>query len=227
MKIVLHACCGPCSTVPLRDLAEQGHELTIFYANSNIHPEAEYLRRLETIKAYAADLGVELAEGVYDPAAWEAAIGEHRAYGVERCRRCYRMRFEETARYAAESGADAIASSLTISPYQFTAAINEELARAAEGCGIKALQADYRPRYHDSVVYSRAAGMYRQNFCGCMYSQVEAAEQRERIRAERRRAKAKRRVARMDKLAREQADEAAARILQAPHPGGIDADRGL
>ena len=205
MKIVLHACCGPCSTVPLKLMAEQGHEVCIFYSNSNIHPEAEYLRRRDTIAAYAAELGIELVEGSYDPNAWIEAIGRHREYGVERCRRCYRQRFAEPAAYAAEIGADAIASSLTISPYQFTAAINEELAAAAEAHGIAAIESDYRGQYHDSVVLSRAAGMYRQNFCGCMFSQVEAQEQRDSARERRRQAKATRRLARMAKIARESA----------------------
>ena len=196
MKIILHACCGPCSTVPLRLLTEQGHELEIFYANSNIHPRAEYGLRRDTIAAYAAEQGVPFAEGVYEPDRWLEAIGEHREYGIERCRRCYRMRLEETARYAAEVGADAIASSLTISPYQFTAAINEELAAAATAVGIEAIEMDLRDKYHDSVVYSREAGMYRQNYCGCMFSQVEAAEHRERAREKRKLLRAKRRIAR-------------------------------
>ena len=201
MKIILHACCGPCSTVPLRLFAGQGHELEIYYANSNIHPRSEYELRRDTIAAYAADRGIPFAEGEYEPDRWLEAIGEHRAYGIERCRRCYRMRLEETARHAAEVGADAIASSLTISPYQFTAAINEELVSAAEAAGVEAIESDFRDRYQDSVVYSREAGMYRQNFCGCMFSQVEAAEHRARARAERRLLRAKRRIARSARAA--------------------------
>ena len=196
MKIILHACCGPCSTVPLRLLAEQGHELEVFFANPNIHPRAEYELRRDTIAAYAAGQGVPFAEGAYEPDRWLESIGEHREYGVERCRRCHRMRLEETARYAATAGADAIASSLTISPYQFTAAINEELVAAARGVGVEPIEMDLRDRYRDSVVYSREAGMYRQNYCGCMFSQIEAAEHRERARAERKLLRAKRRIAR-------------------------------
>lgn len=201
MKIVLHACCGPCSTVPLRVFSEQGHELEIYYANSNIHPRAEYDLRRDTIASYAESLGVPFAEGAYEPDRWLEAIGEHRDYGVERCRRCYRMRFEETARHAAEVGADAIASSLTISPYQFTSAINEELVRAARQAGVAAIESDYRDRYRDSVIYSREAGMYRQNFCGCMFSQIEAADHREKARAERRLRRAARRLARSEHAA--------------------------
>lgn len=205
MKIILHACCGPCSTVPLRLFADQGHDVELFYSNSNIHPRAEYELRRDTIEAYARTVGVSFAEGSYEPDRWLEAIAEQRDYGVERCRRCYRMRLEDAARHAIEVGADALASSLTISPYQFTAAINEELVAAARSVGIQAIESDFRDRYHDSVIYSREAGMYRQNFCGCMFSQVEAAEHRERVRAERRLARAKRRLARSECAARDRA----------------------
>lgn len=191
--------------MPLRLFADQGHEIELFYSNSNIHPRAEYELRRDTIEAYAKELGVSFAEGAYEPDRWLEAIGEHRDYGIERCRRCYRMRLEDTARHAAEVGADAIASSLTISPYQFTSAINEELVAAAQSVGIQAIESDFRDRYHDSVVYSREAGMYRQNFCGCMFSQIEAAEHRERARAERKLNRAKRRLARSEHTARDHA----------------------
>jgi predicted adenine nucleotide alpha hydrolase (AANH) superfamily ATPase len=198
VKIILHACCGPCSTVPIRDLGEQGHQIIVFYSNSNIHPEAEYIRRRDTCAKYAREMGLEFVEGTYNPNDWVNAIGDCRKYGVERCRRCYRMRFQEPAEYAAEVGADAIASSLTISPYQFTSAINEELSSAAKAHGVLAIESDYRSEYRDSVVLSREAGMYRQNFCGCMYSQVEAQEMRDAARAERRARREVRRLARSE-----------------------------
>lgn len=195
MKIILHACCGPCSTAPLKLLREQGHEICIFYSNSNIHPKAEYQLRRDTIAKYAAEQGVKFVEGTYNPNAWIDAIGEHREYGVERCRRCYRQRFAEPAAYASEVGADAIASSLTISPYQFTQAINEELVSAAQTSGVQALQLDLREQYRDSVVMSQEANMYRQNFCGCMFSQVEAQQHRDKAKKERQLMRERRRMA--------------------------------
>ena len=185
MKVALHACCGPCSTVALRELSQQGHETAIFFSNSNIHPESEYLRRLETIEAYADALGISLTADEYAPNRWIDAIGECKEHTPERCRRCYRLRFERTASFAAENGFEAIATSLSVSPYQFTDVINEELEAAAQRHGLVALPADYREMYQDSVDMSREANMYRQNYCGCMYSMVEAAEER----AERRRAR--------------------------------------
>lgn len=203
MKILLHVCCGPCSTVPIEEFTSEGHELSIFYSNSNIHPKAEYVLRRDTAAAYAEEKGLAFYEGVYDPNRWIDAVGDCREHCVERCSRCYRMRLNETAEFAVEMGADAIASSLTISPYQYTNAINRELKAAAEKVGIQAIESDYRSRYHDSVVLSRKAGMYRQNFCGCMYSQVEAQEQRDAVRAQRAIERARRRLARGEKAARE------------------------
>ena len=117
MKILLHACCGPCSLEPVRLLREAGHELAVYYANANIHPEAEYARRLDTLRAWAHDEGIPVIEGTYDVAAWEAAAGRFGASmdtREERCRACYRLRLEETARYAAAHGYDAVSTTLTV-----------------------------------------------------------------------------------------------------------------
>ncbi len=190
MKIVLHACCGPCSTVPLRDYLSQNKQICIFFANSNIHPQSEYLRRRDTIAAYAKTLGVDFVEGAYSVNRWMDTIGDCKEFGPSRCTLCYRMRFTETAEFAKSYGADAIATSLTISPYQYTDLINSELARAADNHGLTALKADYREQYKQSVEMSREAGMYRQNYCGCIYSLVEAQEQRAAARKARKAAKA-------------------------------------
>ncbi len=190
MKIVLHACCGPCSTVPIKEFLEQGHQLEIFFSNSNIHPWAEYVLRRDTAAQYAKSLNIPFIEGTYNPKNWFLAVGDCRTYSKKRCSQCYKMRFLEPAQYAKETGADAIASSLTISPYQFTDEINFRLKEAASKYGVAAIESDFREQYKDSVEMSRNANMYRQNFCGCMYSQIEAQEQREAAAA--RRAEAKR-----------------------------------
>lgn len=188
-KLLLHACCGPCSLEPVRSLRERGMEPHLFYANSNIHPPDEYARRLSTIEAWAAEAGVGLAEGRYDPAAWEAAVGKIGDAGANRqarCRACYRLRFEEAARFAVEGGFEALGTTLSVSPYQHTEIIAEELERACGRAGIRAFFEDYRPLYDEATRRSREAGMYRQNYCGCRFSNEEAAlerEQRRRVRA--------------------------------------------
>lgn len=208
--------------MPTRLLLEEGHDIDVFYANSNIAPEAEYEKRLHELRAYAEAQGFDAIEGVYDPDAWErevAPIGEaikdfspalgSKHVGAdnaplpqsvselldderrrERCRACYRMRLEEAAAYAAERGYDGLATTLAVSPYQFTEVIREETERAAAKAGIVAHFKDYRPYYDEATRISRELGMYRQNYCGCRFSVKEGEATRAFIKQQRKAAKA-------------------------------------
>ena len=208
--------------MPARLLAEEGHDITVFYANSNIAPEAEYDKRLHELRTYAADRGFDVVEGVYDPATWEegvAPIGEaikdlSPALGSrhagddeapqpasvaelldderrrERCRACYRLRLDEAAAYAAENGFEGLATTLAVSPYQFTDIIREETERAAAAAGITAHFEDYRPYYDEATRISRELGMYRQNYCGCRFSIKEGEATRAFVKQQRAQAKA-------------------------------------
>lgn len=242
-KMLLHACCGPCSLEPVRLLREAGVQPVLYYSNSNIYPRDEYQRRADTIRQWADGQELQLVEDAYCPEAWEATAGKvgdeavtrfgvvmHAAQpvdepdsqaptavdadihdaatqGVEvgvdapspaerarqaRCRACYRQRFEEAARYAAANGYDQLATTLTVSPYQYTAIIKEELCRAAANHGVEPFFADYRPYYDAATQRSREEGMYRQNYCGCRFSAEEAQAEREarkQMRAQARRAR--------------------------------------
>ena len=119
----------------------------------------------------------------YDPAAWAESVGPFASSGAERCRACYRLRLGEAARYAAENGYDAIATTLTISPYQDPVAIREEGRSAASQAGIEWFDRDFRAAYPEATRRSRELGMYRQNYCGCVFSEHEAREEREARRA--------------------------------------------
>lgn len=210
-NLLLHACCGPCSLEPVRSLQARGFRPTIFFTNSNIHPPAEYAHRLETLKEWAKgpdpDFPVFVVEGSYDVAAWEqtcgrlgdAALAEVPADAPRaavlsvdpekrkaRCRLCYRMRFEEAARYAVDHGFTALGTTLSVSPYQYTDVIREELERAAEEKGLQVLFEDYRPFYDQATLRSRKLGMYRQNSCGCRFSIDEAQAEREERKEQRR-----------------------------------------
>lgn len=185
MRLVLHACCGPCLIEPLDEFTQAADEVVIVFANSNIHPAEEYERRKETLVAYASDLGASVVELPYDPSAWVEAVAPFVRQGAERCAACYRLRLGEAARYAAENGFDAIATTLTISPYQSADAIRREGQAAAASVGIRWLDRDFRESYADAVRRSRELGMYRQNYCGCVLSDVEAREARAARRAER------------------------------------------
>ena len=196
MKLLLHACCGPCSLEPVRILAEAGHEITIAYLNSNIAPASEYEHRLKTLLEWAKSQNIPVIEGPYEPATWQNAVKqtwdgtqENRA---DRCRACYRIRLEELARYAHEHGFEGIGTTLTVSPYQYTDIINEELERAAAPYeGLSAVFQDFREFYPQATIRSRELGMYRQNYCGCAYSDAEAAAERAERKAARKAAKAK------------------------------------
>ena len=134
MKVLLHACCGPCSIEPARLLLEQGHDITIAYLNSNIDDSHEYKKRLDTLLAWADNEDIEVVEGIYDPKQWNTVIAQHWHEGDDRalrCQTCYRFRFDELAQMAAEGGYDAIGTTLSVSPYQYTQLIEEMLNQAA------------------------------------------------------------------------------------------------
>lgn len=205
MKLLLHACCGPCSLEPTRILRAAGHDLTIYYANSNIAPDEEYAHRLATLRTWAADERVPVVEGTRAPEAWEQTagrIGDAALAAVDRdeefpslaidpaqrearCRACYRLRFEEAAQTAVAQGYDGIGTTLSVSPYQYTDIIRDELLRAAARCNISAVFKDFRPQYDEATRRSRSLGMYRQNYCGCRFSAAEAAAEREMRKRER------------------------------------------
>ncbi|MGN0078239.1 MAG: epoxyqueuosine reductase QueH [Coriobacteriales bacterium] len=182
MRLLLHACCGPCSLEPVRMLQEEDAQFSILYSNSNIHPNKEYRQRLDALREHVTQPGgIELIEDAYDSAEWEREVGVFGTDRERRCRACYRLRFEKLAAIAREQGFDAIGSTLTISPYQYTAAILEELERAAQGQGLESAGTDYSSCYAQATRRSRELGMYRQNYCGCRFSIAEAeAERRER-----------------------------------------------
>ncbi|HEY5539908.1 MAG TPA: epoxyqueuosine reductase QueH, partial [Coriobacteriia bacterium] len=178
-RLLLHACCGPCLLEPLDALAAQADSVVIAFANPNIHPAEEYERRRDTLLGYAKDVGVEVVELPYDPGAWREAVAPLADAGAERCRACYRLRLGLAARMAAEGGYYALATTLSVSPYQDQDAINEEGRSAAAAAGIDWLERDFRNLYRDATARSRELGMYRQNYCGCVYSQGEAEAARQ------------------------------------------------
>lgn len=211
-KLLLHACCGPCSLEPLRLLRERGIEPAIYFCNGNIQPRAEHDRRLDALREWAQAEGIEVIEGPYDGEGWEAcagavgaAEGDRRA---ERCRACYRLRFAESARYAASHGFDALGTTLSVSPYQYTAIIADELQRACAEAGVGCFFEDYSPFYDQATRRSRALGMYRQNYCGCRFSDAEADAERELRRAERRAVREAEAAAHADERAAEEAERA-------------------
>lgn len=188
MKLALHACCGPCLLEPLDALAAD-HDVVVVYANPNIHPLAEYERRRDALLEWAQARGVEVVELEYDPASWADVVGGIAHDPERRCRACFRLRLGMTARFAHERGMDGVATTLSVSPYQSHPAIVDAGREACAAEGVAFVETDFRDRYPAATRRSRELGMYRQNYCGCVISDVEAARQRDERRRARKMAK--------------------------------------
>ena len=186
---MLHACCAPCSSYCLEYLRE-AFALTVFFYNPNLTEQEEYCRRVEEEKRLIALMNgqegfprIEILEGRYEPERFlEAAKGLERCKeGGERCVRCFALRLGETARVAAEGGFDFFTTSLTISPLKNSALLNQIGAQEGERYGVRFLPSDFKKNngYLRSTQLSREYGLYRQNYCGCIYSKVEASDRRQ------------------------------------------------
>ena len=180
-RLMLHACCAPCSSHTLLFL--YGHfDITVYFCNPNIAPEEEYLYRKNELKRLIAELGldVELIDEDYDPAPfYELAKGlEDLPERGERCQRCIAYRLRKTGKKARELGCDFFTTTLTISPHKDCAFINECGIKTAEECGVAYLCSDFKKHdgYKHSIELSRQYGLYRQNYCGCVYSRRAAAQ---------------------------------------------------
>ncbi len=189
-QTLIHVCCAPCASASLSATERSEKRYATFFYNPNIQPEQEYRLRLENFLSFAEDREIDVFVGSYDPTAWQTALeGSGGVYplieGTEeydenlrlrkiRCRRCYRHRFARLAKEAVERGFDSIATTLSISPYQFIDEMSAIMQQQAEAQGIESAFQDYRTLYPESVTLSRELGMYRQKYCGCSYSKAEA-----------------------------------------------------
>lgn len=182
-KLLLHACCAPCSSYVIEYLSEF-FDITLLYFNPNISPEAEYRKRIGEVERLLHEMPLKsevgLLEGRYCPEEFfKLAEGlEELPEGGERCFKCYRQRLEETAKTAKEGGFDYFTTTLSISPHKNAEKLNligEELEKEY---GIRYLYGDFKKRngYKRSIELSRIYGLYRQNYCGCIFSR-RAAEQ--------------------------------------------------
>ncbi len=171
MKVLLHICCAPCANRPLALLQEQGHDVTGFWYNPNIHPFTEYRSRRNTVREYLTEIGVPLIEqNDYALRPFVRTVAEDIA---RRCVKCYEMRLFQTAQTAKEQGFDAFTSSLFISPYQNHQLMIDVADRAAETFGVEFLYEDFRPLFRDGQDFAREHGFYMQKYCGCVFSEEE------------------------------------------------------
>lgn len=173
MRVLLHTCCGPCTAYPLLRLREEGHEVEGFFFNPNIHPWREHQRRARTMAQYAGMVGLPLTAGEsWDVRAFlEAALAAPSP--AERCRACYRLRLTSTAREARARGFDAFTTTLLVSPFQRHGLVAAAGAHAGDLHQIAFLGRDFRPGWERGVELARRASLYRQNYCGCLFSEYE------------------------------------------------------
>ncbi len=175
--LFLHSCCAPCSSYVLEYLSEY-FKITVFYYNPNIYPDEEYEKRVreqeEFIRRFPAQNTISFVKGEFDKERfYETVRGyEESPEGGERCFRCYELRLREAAQRAKRMGMEYFTTTLSISPLKNAAKLNEIGGRLAEEYGVPYLYSDFKKRdgYKRSVELSREYGMYRQDYCGCVFS---------------------------------------------------------
>ena len=184
-KLLLHSCCAPCSSYVLEYLSEY-FEITVLYYNPNIYPEAEFRKRENEEKRLISELPakhrISFMEQAFDADEFYDAVRglESIREGGERCFACFRLRLGRTAKLAREHGFDYFTTTLTISPLKNAQKINEIAAELAKEYGVSCLPSDFKKRegYKRSIELSEKYGLYRQDYCGCIFSQRERAEQK-------------------------------------------------
>ena len=172
MKLLLHTCCAPCSVYCIKSLRSENIEPTVYWFNPNIHPYMEYKTRRDTLKEYTKSVGIN---AIFDENYGLKEFCKNVINDLEnRCvKYCYRVRLEQTARYAKKHGYDTFSTTLLISPYQNHEAlklIGEEIARKYN---LTFLYRDFRPGFKEGQAEARELGLYMQKYCGCVFSEED------------------------------------------------------
>ena len=170
-SVLIHSCCAHCAAYTVNYWREQGYQTSAFWYNPNIHPYPEHQQRLEAMKSLAQQIDVPLivAES-YDIIEYFRRVAGHEE---QRCQHCFRIRLSRTAETAQQMGFSAFTTTLLISPHQKHDLIRETGNKLAEETGIEFLYTDLRKRYSDSRHLTKPLDLYRQQYCGCIYSEWE------------------------------------------------------
>lgn len=179
-SLLLHACCAPCSSAVLERLASH-FKISILYYNPNITEEKEYQKRLDELKKFISKLTfkypINIIDSRYEPKEFfQMAKGlEKEKERGKRCYKCYELRLEETAKVAKEKNFDFFATTLTLSPYKITPWLNEIGEKLSEKYQANYLYSDFKKKngYKRSIELSKEYNLYRQDYCGCIYSKLE------------------------------------------------------
>ena len=170
MKLLMHTCCAPCSVYCIDSLRKEEIEPTVYWYNPNIHPYMEYKARRDCLKEYTASIGVNaIFEEDYGLDEFcKNVIGDLK----NRCvNYCYRVRIEQTAKYAKENGYDCFTTTLLVSPYQKHEELKKVCEEIAEKYGLKFLYRDFRVGFREGQAKAREIGLYMQKYCGCIFSE--------------------------------------------------------
>jgi epoxyqueuosine reductase len=171
MNILLHMCCAPCTTYSAGRFRSLGYDIHGFFFNPNIHPYLEFVKRMQTLKNYCASESIPvIIDGDYELEQYLRAVLDS---SKGRCRACYSLRLEQTAKTAASLGIPCFSTTLAISPYQDHELLQMEGEAAANRHSVEFIYEDLRPGYRESVSTSRQLGLYRQPYCGCVFSEKE------------------------------------------------------
>ncbi len=168
---LLHICCAPCSICCIETLRAEGIEPVGYWYNPNIHPYTEYRNRKTTLQEYAASIGLTLL--VNEDYGLRSFVRAVYPELENRCETCYQLRMNETARRAAEEGFSSFSTTLLISPYQNHELLVRTAQAAADKYGVTFLYRDFRPYFREGQQAAREQQLYRQKYCGCVFSEEE------------------------------------------------------
>lgn len=171
MRILFHMCCAPCSTYPVSILKNEGHELHGLFFNPNIHPYTEYKKRLDTVKEFCENVNMPLI--VLDQYNIQDFLRNCAYRENVRCQMCYSTRLERAANVAKKGNFDAYTTSLLVSPYQKHELIKKLSEAIGQRMGIEFLYRDFREGFKKGQEMAKDMGLYRQQYCGCIYSEEE------------------------------------------------------
>jgi predicted adenine nucleotide alpha hydrolase (AANH) superfamily ATPase len=178
-KILVHICCAPDAAYVI-GLLREGHEVTGFFSNSNIQPADEYGLRLEEARKVAGVLGVPLIEDEYDPSRWLEVTRKFKDEPEKgrRCDVCYAFRLARTARAAADRSFDRFTTIMSLSPWKKAAVLNRIGRMLGRRYGVEFLESDFKKKdgFRKSVALSKELHLYRQDYCGCLYSRRSRKE---------------------------------------------------
>lgn len=172
MKILVHLCCGPCAITPIQAMLRAGMEVTGFFYNPNIHPLQEYLRRRQGAAQVAAKLGIPVIfkDDEYDPRVYFQAVTYRES---NRCLPCYAMRLDRALSIARRGRFELFTTTLLYSKFQKHDQIRTLGQDMATGSGVEFFYEDFRLGWGEGIALSREWGIYRQQYCGCLYSENE------------------------------------------------------